>query len=419
VDPQRDVWARGSALVETATQVDLAVVGAGEILTCSPEAADLVGRIEGDIAIKDGKIVAVGDISNYVASSVVDASGGVVMPGFVDAHTHVVFGRSRSAEYSARVAGRKPPPGASVGIVGTTRDTRAATFDQLFAAAANRIESMLLNGTTTVESKSGYGLDRDTERRLLEVNQYLNERLPVDVVSTFLGAHAVPPGAKADEYVDDVVEILPLVYDQGIAEFCDVYCDDGYFTLDQTRRIFECASDVGMRVKLHLDAYGHTGAAELAIEHSAVSVDHLNYTSDEEVAALADAGVVGVYMPCLEYLVDHPRPVDPRRLLAHGMELALATDFCPACWTPSMQLVIAMACRAGGISVEHAIRAATIGAARAIGEHETVGSIEPEKRGDLIILDTPTYEDLAYRFGVNNVSTVIVGGSVWKQPKTA
>lgn len=392
--------------------VDLVVTGAAEVLTCAAGAPDLIGSTSGGVAIDGGRIVAVGDIAGFTGKVVVDAHGGVVLPGFVDAHTHVVFGGSRAKEYAARCAGLEPPPGASVGITGTMADTRAAGMTAVREQTAARLREMLAHGTTTVESKSGYGLDTEIELGTLEVNRALPERIPVDIVSTYLGAHAFPPDVEPAAYVDLVVELAARVGAEGLAEFCDVYCDDGYFDLAQTERILTAGLEAGLAPKVHLDAYSHTGAAALAAQLGATSVDHLNLTTDAELARLGEAGVAGVYMPCLDYAVAHPRPLDPRRVIAAGMELALATDICPGCWTTSMQVAIQMGCRTGGLSVAEAIRAATLGSARAVGRAEEIGSLEIGKQADVIVMDVPSHEEIPYRLGRNNVSTVIRRGRV-------
>lgn len=393
-------------------RADLLVTGAAEVLTCAAGAPDLIGSTSGGVAVSAGTIVAVGDVSAYTADQTVDARGGVVMPGFVDAHTHVVFGGSRAQEYAARCAGLEPPPGASVGITGTMADTRAAGPQALEAQAAARLREMIVHGTTTAESKTGYGLDTEIELVALDVNRRLRDELPIDVVSTYLGAHAFPPGAEQDIYVDLVVDLAKRVGAEGLAEFCDVYCDDGYFTLAQTERILTAGLDAGLAPKVHLDAYSHTGAARLAAELGAASVDHLNLTTDAELARLARAGVAGVYMPCLDYAVRHPHPLDPRRLVEAGVELALATDICPGCWTTSMQLAIQMAARTGGLSAAQAIRAATLGSARSLRRADRIGSLEVGKQADLLVLDVPSHEDLVYRLGRNSVRTVIRHGRV-------
>lgn len=396
--------------------VDLIITGAAEILTCAADAPDLIGRSGGGVAVDDGRVVAVGEVSSFTGRRTIDAQGGVVLPGFVDAHTHVVFGGSRVEEYAARVAGRQPPSGAPTGIVGTTDVTRSATTGELVDQAAARVAEMLDHGTTTVESKSGYGLEPAAELRILRASNQLNARSPVEVVTTYLGAHAVPEGSTPEEYTAQVLVQIPDVAGAGLAEFCDVYCDTGYFDLDQSRRILETGAAHGLRPKLHLDAYSHTGAAGLAVDLGAVSVDHLNYTELPEAERLAAAGVVGVYMPCLDYAVAHTRPVRARALVDAGLELALATDVCPGCWATSMQLAIAMACRAGGLSVAEAIRAATYGAARSLAREDRIGSLEAGKQADLIVLDLPSHEHVAYRIGRNSVTTVVKSGQVVKEP---
>ncbi|MEO7348594.1 MAG: imidazolonepropionase [Terrimesophilobacter sp.] len=397
----------------SSTSVDLIVTGASELLTCAGDASDLIGLVPGGgVAIADGRIVAVGDVSEYHAARVIDAQGGVVMPGFVDAHTHVVFGGSRVQEYAAKVGGLIPPSGAPVGINGTMTTTRAASSEQLLEQSSARIHDMMRQGTTTLESKSGYGLSSAHELRLLETNQRLSDTMPVDIVSTYLGAHAFPDDIPHDQWVNEIIALTPEVAERGLAEFTDAYCDEGYFNLAQTERILAAGLDVGLKPKLHLDAYSHTGAASLAIELGAVSVDHLNFTTDAELRALGDAGIPGVYMPCLDYSVAHQHPVDPRRIVNAGMELALATDICPGCWVTNMQLAVAMACRTGGLSVAQALRAATYGSALALGRHESVGSLKVGMQADVIVLDVTRHEDIAYRIGNNAVTTVIARGSV-------
>jgi imidazolonepropionase len=397
--------------------VDLLVTGAAEVLTCAAGASDPIGRNGGGVAVDDGRVVAVGDVAGFQGRRTVDAAGGVVMPGFVDAHTHVVFGGSRVDEYAAAVAGRRPPEGVPVGIVGTTDATRACSVDELVDQAGSRVREMAAHGTTTLESKSGYGLQPHAELRILQASNRLEDQAAVEVATTYLGAHAFPADTDAEDYVAAVVDQTAEVAERGLAEFCDVYCDDGYFTLDQTRRILEAGLAHGLRPKIHLDAYSHTGAADLAVELGAVSVDHLNHTSAEDVKRLAEADVVGVYMPCLDYTVRHANPVDARALADGGLELALATDICPGCWTTSMQLVVAMACRSGGLSVAQALRAATYGAARSMAREDRIGSLEPGKQADLIVLDVPRHEDIAYRLGRSSVTTVVKAGRIVKESR--
>lgn len=385
--------------------------GASELLTCAAEAPDLIGLVPGgSLLIEEETIVAVGNLGEVTAETVIDAGGRAVIPGFVDCHTHVVFGGSRVDEYVARCAGLEPPPGAPRGILGTMAATRALSARELADASAGRLREMLAHGTTTVESKTGYGLARDAELAMLETNHLLEDEVGIDVVSTYLGAHALPPGIGRDAYIDEVIDTIPEVADRGLASFCDVYCDDGYFSLAESRRILEAGLAYGLRPKLHLDAYSHTGAAALAAELGSITVDHLNHTTAREFDALASSGVIGVVMPLLDFAAQNPAPAHARTLLDSGVRIALATDICPGCYAASMQVVIQHACRTGGLSVAQAIRASTIDAAAAVGRADRVGSLEPGKQADVLILDTARHEDIAYRLGHNAVERVIRRG---------
>lgn len=389
--------------------VDLVISGAAEVFTA---ASGDPGGAAGGVAVDAGRIVAVGDMSGFRGRTGIDAAGGVVTPGFVDAHTHVVFGGSRVAEYAAKVAGLTPPAGAPVGIVGTMAATRAATAGDLVEQASARITEMLAHGTTTLEAKTGYGLSVDSEQKLLDVHAVLADRGPVRILVTYTGGHAFAPDADHARWVREVADQARDAGRRGLAQFNDVYCDDGYFDLVQTRTILQAGLEVGLPPRVHLDAYSHTGAAELTAELAAASADHLNYTTDAELRRLAEAGVPGVYLPVLEYAVRHPAPLDPRRVRDAGMTLALATDICPGSWATSMQLVVVMACRTGGLTVAEALTAATHGSARSLRLDGEIGTIEPGKRADLVIHDVPSHEDIAYRMGRNNARLVLIDGAV-------
>ncbi len=396
-----------------APTTSLVLIGAAEVITCAESAPDLVGRVAGaSVLIEDGRIRAVGRFEPPPDALRLDVTGKVVMPGFVDCHTHVVFGGTRVDEYVARVAGSLPPAGAPTGIVGTMSETRTRTVEELTAEAVPRVAEMLRHGTTTAESKSGYGLDVAAELRMLETNRRLEAHTAVSIVSTYLGAHAFPPDCSRETYVEQVLDTIPIIAERGLAEFCDAYCDEGYFTAAETRRILTLGARYGLRPKLHLDAYSNTGAAAVAVELGAVSVDHLNYTTAVELEQLTAAGVVAVAMPCLELAVGHPQPLDLRALARCGMRLALATDLCPGCWVASMQLVVQLGCRIGGLSVGEALRGATIHAAAAVGLDHERGSVEPGKRADLLVLDVSRHEEIAYRIGHNAVQIVIKDGRV-------
>ena len=402
----------------------LLIEHAAELLTMKADAPDRIGRVvDGSVLIAGERIVAAGP-AEEVARGIdraqvrtIDARGKVVLPGFVDCHTHLIFGGSRVDEYAARVAGFDPSGlaqvGIPVGITGTMQATRALSVDQLVEQALPRLNEMLRMGTTTAESKSGYGLSTESELRMLRANQQLSRLQPVDLASTFLGAHALPPGMSRERYVEIIIEeMIPQVAAEGLADFCDAFCEEGYFTVDETRRVLEAGLAYGLRPKLHLDQYRYSGAALLAADLNCVSVDHLNYTPPEELQKLAEAGVVGVVMAAIDFAVAHPRPIAARALLEHGLTLGIATDLCPGCWLTSMQFVISLACRLQGLPVAEAIRAATLGGAQAIGRAGEIGSLEPGKLADVLLTDVARFEDLAYRLGRNAVETVIKRGQV-------
>jgi imidazolonepropionase len=399
-------------------KADLIITGATEVLTCVSAADDLIGRRAGaSVAISGEVIVAVGSPSEVAQQ--VDATGKIIVPGFVDPHTHLVFGGSRAQEYAARMT-LSPAEVKSLdiptGIQATVDMTRAATPETLTASAVERLARMFRHGTTTVESKSGYGLTLGKEIEMLQVNQRLRAAQPVDVVSTFLGAHDFPRYVPRETYLESLIdEMTPRVAEEGLAEFCDVYCDEGYYTVEESRRILEAGLQVGLKVKIHVDAYANIGGAAMAAELGAVSADHLNYTDRASMQKLAEAGVVGVVMPGLDFAVGHPRPFDARALLAEGMTLALATDLCPGCWLESMQLVMQLACRLYQFSPAEALYAATVGAARSLALGHDRGSLEPGKLADIQIWDLPTFEDVIYRLGNNAVETVIKRGKVYQE----
>jgi imidazolonepropionase len=402
---------------------DLLVRGASQVITCVEVPDDPLGLIrDGVVAIAGERIIDV-DTAQGVAhrvdlsrAAVIDAAGGVVAPGFVDCHTHLVFGGSRVDEYVATVTGELAAFEARervTGILATVALTRAASVEQLTQEAAARLRGMFAHGTTTVESKTGYGLTTEDELKMLEVNRRLGEDQQIDVVSTFLGAHAIPPGTSRQRYTDQLVEeTIPQVAELGFVPFCDVYCDDGYFMVDDARRILEAGVEVGMAGKIHADAYSAIGAAQLAAELGVTSADHLNHTDRPTMRRLAERGVIGVVMPALDFAVAHPRPFDAGAMLETGMTIALATDLCPGCWVESQQLVMALAARLYGIPPHVALRATTVDAARALGLDDR-GSLEAGRLADLQIWDVSAYEDVIYKIGRNAVTTVIKRGRVY------
>jgi imidazolonepropionase len=408
-------------------QADLLVQG-GLVLTCVGRADDPAGRIHGGaVACAGERILAVGSRAEVAArvdlagARILDAIDIVVAPGFVDSHTHLIFGGSRVQEYAARLT-RNPAEvsalGIPSGIQATVAMTRTATSDELVTSAAARLRGMFWSGTTTVEVKSGYGLTLADELKMLEAGQVLNGTQPIDVVNTFLGAHDFPPEQHRDRYIDLVIhEMIPEVAARGLAEFCDVYLDTGYYTLEEARRILEAGRRAGLRLKVHTDAYADLGGAYLAAELGVVSADHLNYTTAAAARALAAAAVVGVVLPALDWAVAHSHPFDARMLLGEGLPLALATDLCPACWAESMQLVMQLACRMYRLSPEEALVAATVGGARALGLTDR-GTLEEGKLADMQVWNLPTFEDVIYRLGNNAVAAVVKRGRVFEQPVT-
>lgn len=400
------------------------IENAGQVLTCASDAPDLVGaRANTVVAISGNAIAAVGTPSEIAAAhdlssaERIDAGGGLVMPGFVDCHTHLVFHKSRVEEYAQKVRGRSAAEikamGIPVGITATARMMREAGKEQLAESAAERLRHMLACGTTTVESKSGYGLSTATEIKMLEVNRLLGQRQPIEVVSTFLGAHEFPDDKGRDAYIDEILnEMIPEVARLGLAEFNDVYCDDGYYTVEESRTILERGREYGLDVKIHTDAYSHIGGSLLAAELKAVSADHMNFTAPEEYAALREAGVVSVVMPALDFAVGHSRPFDARSMLDAGMTLALATDMCPGCWLESMPFVIQLACRLYKFSPAEAIRAGTLHAARALKRGDRLGSLEAGKQADIAVFPFERYEDMAYRLGRGRAQLVMKAGKI-------
>lgn len=396
------------------------VTGASEVLTCA--VSRNAGRLRGAVvAISNGRILGVGqelevrEACDCAAAEVVDASGGVVAPGFVDAHTHLVFGGSRVAEYASRLTHTREETerlGIATGIGATVSMTRLESAEALFEGAAGRLDEMLAHGTTTIESKSGYGLDAATELGLLRVNRRLDAAHAVDVVSTFMGAHDFPEGVERETYVNRVIDdMIPRVAEEGLAEFCDVFCDDGYFTVDQARRILEAGRESGLEPKIHADQYADVGGAELAAELSAVSADHLNFTGTQGLGRLAEAGVIAVLMPLIDFAVRHPRPIRAREWVEAGLEVALGTDLCPGGYAVSMPLAIQFACRWNGLSPAEALVAATAASARACGCTDR-GRLTPGAVADLQIWDVASLAEMVYRIGHNPVRAVIKNGKV-------
>ncbi len=425
---------------------DLLIINAAQLLTCaSPDGpkrgAALAdpGLIEdGALACLEGQIVAVGRTADLLArledpdaAHVIDATGKVVLPGFVDPHTHLLWAGDRAGEFEQRIAGATYMQimQAGGGIMSTVRATRAASLDELIVQTLPRLDSMLTHGTTTAEVKTGYGLDLETELKMLDAIRLLDEEHPMDLVPTFMGAHAVPAEyqGRTDAFVDLVVtEMLPAIadlrytvetvdgaYTVAAADFCDVFCEAGVFDLAQTRRILEAARELGLGLKLHADEFEPIGGATLAVELGATSADHLVRTTDEQLAALAASDVIAVSLPGTPFGLGHHDYTRARRLIELGGALALASDLNPGtCWCESMQFIVALACRYLKLTPAEAINAATINAAHALNLGRYVGSLEVGKQADVLVLDASDYRHLGYRFGTNLVETVVKRGQM-------
>ncbi len=376
------------------------------------------------IAIERGRIVSVGPTQDVVSQIdepapemlEVEFPGMFAMPGFVDSHTHLVFAGSRENDFAMKLAGKTYMEilEAGGGILNTLRATRAASEDELAKIAFSFADGMLTLGTTTIEVKSGYGLSTEHEMKMLAAAQRLREMLPSEIVTTFLGAHAVPPEYKGrtDDYVDLVVdEMIPSVAKAGLAEFCDVFCERGVFDIEQSRRILLAAKSAGMKLKVHADEIVHLGGAGLAAEVGAVSADHLLMASDDDLEAMRLAGTIATLLPATAFSLDTDY-ARARDMIEMGLPVALATDFNPNCANESMFFTIALACYKMKMFPREAISATTINAAHAIDRAHQLGSIEVGKRADIIVLDCPNPEYLAYRFATNLIHTVIVAGQV-------
>ncbi len=407
----------------------LIVVHAAELLTLRGPTGPRRGEAAGDLGvIEDGAVYAEGDrildvgqtpevLSRHPHADVrIDAAGRVVLPGFVDPHTHAVFGgsREREVEWKAQGLGYEEIAARGGGILHTVRATREATEEDLARLGAERLRSLLAYGTTTVEVKSGYGLRLPDEAKILRAAARAGRLAGVDVVPTFLGAHAVPPEfeGRADAYTDLVAGgMLDALAAERLASFCDVFIDRGYFTVDQGRRILTKAKAAGLAPKIHADELADTAGAAFAAEIGAVTADHLVHAAADGIDAMARGGVIGVLLPATS-LASHLPFADGRRLVAAGVPVALGTDFNPNCWCESLQLAIALACHHGGLLPAEAIVAATVNAAHAVGLGSEIGSLEVGKRADLLVLDVPSYRHLGYRIGGNAIRTVVNAGRV-------
>ena len=367
------------------------------------------------VAVEDGTVVSVGDTDDVTeehppsaADEAHDAAGRAVLPGFVDPHTHALFAGDRSDEFEAKLRGKSYQEilSGGGGILRTVDAVRTADEETLLANLLSQLDVMLEHGTTTVEVKSGYGLDTETELRMLRVIGRADEQHPVDVVPTFMGAHAVPQGMDTDEYVDHVVEEqIPAVAEQGIASFCDVFCEEDVFSVAQSRRVLETGMAHGLTPKVHAEELAHIGGTQLAAEVGATSADHLLHSTEDDVDGLVEAGVVPVLLPGTAFGLG-AEYADAGMMLDRDAPVAIATDFNPNCHSHSMGFAQSLACVGMGMTPAEALLASTHNAAEALDLPARHGTLREGAPADLVVLDAPSFVHVPYQYGVNVVETV-------------
>ena len=379
---------------------------------------------DGAIAIKDDLIIFIGTtdelISKYEFGKIptkIDATNKLVTPGFVDPHTHIIFDGTRENELSMKLEGKTYLEilKAGGGILRTVRKTREATLEKLVENGKKILDRMMSYGTTTLEAKSGYGLTTESEIKQLKTIQILNNKHPLDIIPTFLGAHAIPPeyNDKTEKYIDLIIsDMIPKIAKEGLAEFCDVFCEKGIFSIKQTRKILKTAIRYGLKPQIHIDEIVDTNGALLASKVRAIQTGHLLKSNDEGLKAMAEAGVIATLLPGTPFCLMLDDYAPARKMIDLGIPVALATDLNPNCWTESMQMIITLACYHMKLSPAEALTAATINGACAIQKQDEIGSLEIGKRADLIVFDIPNHNFLPYHFGVNLVSKVIKNGKI-------
>jgi imidazolonepropionase len=412
--------------------VDLLITHASQLLTIpahndGPQRGTLLGDLgsieDGAIAIIGESIVDLGSsadlIKRHQSKQTIDANLQVVMPGFVDPHTHVVYAGDRANEFEQRIAGATYMEimNAGGGIMSTVRSTRLASVDQLIDQTRSRLDRMLMHGTTTIEAKTGYGLETQAELKMLDAILQLDKQHAIDLVPTFLGAHAIPIEYKGreDAYTDLVInEMLPEAQNTTHSVvFCDVFCEEGAFTLAQTRKILIRAKELGYALKIHVDEFEPLGGTRLGVELGAVSVDHVVATPPDEIKSLGQSKTIAVGLPGTPFGLAQRDYTPAKAILEAGGALSIATDLNPGTsWCESMQMVIALACRYMKLTQAQALAAATINAAYAIGRGESIGSIEIGKQADVLIMDVSDYRSIGYRYGTNLVKSVIKRGKI-------
>lgn len=376
---------------------------------------------DGYIAIAGDRIIELGkgDVSSQICGSrteIIDARGKVVIPGLIDAHTHLVHGGSREKELALKLNGMSYLEilKQGGGILDTVAKTRQASHEELKKQAQKSLDQMLIHGTTTIEAKSGYGLDLDTEIKCLQVARELNDEHPIDIIPTYLGAHAIPKefSANPQGYIRMMIEeVMPYVIGHRLAEFMDVFCEEGVFSPEDARELMEAGRDMGFKLKIHADEIVSLKGAELAAEMQAISADHLLAASADGLNAMCQAGVTAVLLPGTSFYLVLGRYADARKMIAKGLRVALASDYNPGtCPTENLQAIMTLACFGMQLSPEEILKGMTINAAYAVDRAAEIGSIEAGKKADLVILNAPNWDYVIYHFGINHVDKVIKSG---------
>jgi imidazolonepropionase len=409
----------------------LLIINAKELVTCSgyegkfgSEAMNDLKVIEnGCVAMENGTITHVGTTEEVLkiidedAYNIIDASNKTVLPGFVDSHTHFIFGGDRANEYDWRLRGLSYVEIMNLGggIINSVRGTEAASLESLIELGLKRLDSMLSFGVTTVEGKSGYGLYKDTEIKQLRAMEACDQSHEIDVVKTFLGAHSVPKAYKGrgEDFIDYLIEeVMPQVKAENLAEFCDVFCEQNVFSVEESRKLLTAAKKMGFKLKLHADEIAPLGGSELAAELGASSADHLLVASDQGIKAMAKEKVIATCLPCTAFSLKEPY-ARARFMVDSGCAVAVATDYNPgSCPTESVPLAIALSTLYMGLTTEETITALTINGAAALDRADTIGSIDVKKKADLVIHDCPSYKHIPYHIGVSTVELVIKNGQV-------
>ncbi|MFX1343476.1 MAG: imidazolonepropionase [Promethearchaeota archaeon] len=415
------------------SEPDLVIYHANELVTMNTafgaprigeDMSELAIIHDGALAIKDDIIIYVGPtdelMSKFTFGEIprkIDASNKLVTPGFVDPHTHIIFEGTRENELSMKLNGKSYLEilKEGGGILKTVRETRNASLEKLVENGKKILNRMMSYGTTTLETKSGYGLTTESEIKILKAVKVLNEVHPIDIIPTFLGAHAIPTEYenRADEYVHLIIsEMIPKIVKKNLAKFCDVFCEKGIFSIKQSKKILETAKRYGLIPQIHADEIVDTNGAKLAAEMKVIQAGHLLKSNDDGLKAMVNANVIATLLPGTPFCLMSNEYAPARKMIDLGIPIALATDLNPNCWTESMQMIITLACYNMLLSPSEALVASTINSACALQMQDEIGSLEVGKKADLIIFDVPNHNFIPYQFGVNLVSKVIKNGSI-------